>query len=106
MMNCCPSCCESLAAIGRAKVSVPPPAGKGLTMMDGLVGQLCPCAANVQNAIATIAINLDIHVSMSAPDEVGLFLGKKSLHADSEILRVEAGVGFGVFCIGERPRIG
>ena len=44
-MNCLPGALVRCAVSGRAKASVPPPAGKGTTMVTGLLGQLLPCAS-------------------------------------------------------------
>ena len=40
-MTCWPSCVESCCASGRAKASVPPPAGNGETRRTGLLGHAC-----------------------------------------------------------------
>src|SRR5688572_2701601 len=46
MTTCCPRTCESLAASGRATVSVPPPGGNGTIIFTGLSGHPCASAGN------------------------------------------------------------
>ena len=51
MMNCLPTFLVNAAVKGRANASVPPPGGKGTTMVTGLVGQpLCAWAMDVASA--------------------------------------------------------
>jgi hypothetical protein len=53
MMNCLPKFLLSTAVSGRAKASVPPPAGKGTTIVTGLFGQLlCASAKGLASTMA------------------------------------------------------
>src|SRR5687768_14329891 len=133
MMNCWPSCCESFAAIGRANVSVPPPAGNGLRKVTGLVGQACAFASAATAVIESAAVrrrNTFEGVFMgslswivcsssgccgramlsegapSAPPELRLLLGQESLVADTKVLGTETRETLVVFRVGQRARIG
>ena len=60
MSTCWPSCCDSLAAIGRANTSVPPPGGKGFKNVTGLFGQDCACAPAAHAATSAAMSTLSI----------------------------------------------
>src|SRR3954469_25342897 len=44
--TCCPRSSDSVGAMMRAVVSVPPPGSKPTTVVTGLAGKVCACALN------------------------------------------------------------
>ena len=54
-----PSASDSLGAMMRATMSMPPPGGKPMTMRTGLVGNACACALTARGNSSAIEIRME-----------------------------------------------